>query len=96
MKSITLQDLPRLQYQNQFTATAPLIAKDRIYYVTRVRAAGAWTIIGRSNSQDPEDRVRSVQGTGTEQFLLPLCFDSIVSMAGVTDILGFWVPATEF
>jgi hypothetical protein len=98
MKSITLQDLERLQFQNQFTrpGNLPLNNKKRIYYITRVRASGAWSIQGLSNSQDPEERNRTVQGNGTDQFYIPLCFDSITSMTGIQDIMGFWSPASEF
>lgn len=97
MKSITLQDLERLQYQNQFTrpGNQPLNDPKRIYYITRVRASGGWTINGKSNSQDPSERLRTVQGSGTEQFYPILCFSSIESMTGVQDIMGFWSPATE-
>ncbi|WCL50718.1 hypothetical protein [Leptospira sp. GIMC2001] len=98
MKSISLQDIQRVRYQNQFTrpGNLPLNIPERIYYITRVRASGAWTIQGKSNSQDPDERLRTIQGSGTEQFYSVLCFDSIDSMTGVQDISGFWVPAQEF
>ncbi|NCN09671.1 MAG: hypothetical protein GW938_07485 [Leptospira sp.] len=98
MKSITLQDYELLKFQNQFTrpGNLPLNDPKRIYYITRVRATGSWTINGKGNSKDPEERIRTVSGNGTEQFYIPLCFDSIQSMTGVQDIMGFWSSASEF
>lgn len=98
MKSITLQDYEVLKFQNQFTKLGNVQLNDpkRIYYITRIKASGNWNLNGKSNSKDPDERFRSVTGSGTEQFYIPLCFDTVDSMTGVQETNGFWSHAVEF
>ncbi|EMJ62100.1 MULTISPECIES: hypothetical protein [Leptospira] len=94
-KSITLQDIGRIQYQNQFTVlgTESLNDSGRLYYITNIHALGDWTISVKGNNADQKLTNYSRSGTGDFQFFLPLCV-SEVSFSGVIEVSGFWVNAS--
>ncbi|RHX83301.1 hypothetical protein [Leptospira stimsonii] len=94
-KSITLQDIGRIQYQNQFTVSGTEILNDpgRLYYITNIHALGGWTISAKGNNADQKLTIYSRSGTGDFQFLLPLCI-SEASFTGVTEVSGFWANAS--
>ncbi|TGK41216.1 hypothetical protein [Leptospira andrefontaineae] len=95
MKSLTFQDLARLQLQNQFNIPGSVELNDpkKLYFITAIHATGAWTILGSTLNQDPKFRPFTKNGTGPIQFLFPLCLEE-ASFSGILEVTGFFIPAT--
>ncbi|OOV43058.1 hypothetical protein B1J93_08765 [Leptospira kirschneri serovar Pomona] len=94
-KSITLQDLNRIQFQNQFTVSgnSVLNSTDKLYFITAIHANGNWTMNVRGNNSDPNFRNYSRKGNGDTQFFIPVCANEI-SFSGVIEFSGFWTNSS--
>ncbi|PNV74384.1 hypothetical protein BES34_014295 [Leptospira inadai serovar Lyme] len=97
MKSISLQDLARLQFQNQFTVpgTEVLNDPDKLYFITAIEATGPWTISIKSENQDEKFRTFTRTGKGPEQFFLPVCVDE-ATFTGVSEVSGFYLKTNRY
>ncbi|EIE01424.1 hypothetical protein [Leptospira licerasiae] len=95
MKSLTFQDLARLQLQNQFNILGTEELKDpkKLYFITAIHASGPWTIQGKTLNQDPKFRPFVKNGSGPIQFLFPLCLEE-ATFSGAIEVTGFFIPST--
>jgi len=105
MKSITLQDIQRLSFQNQFSVSAADFAtkladpdknKGRVYYIMAVVAVGAWTLTGQTGNSDPELRPVVYSGTGNTEFHHFRCMQDLTGQTGISEIHGFWANASQY
>ncbi|AXR66622.1 hypothetical protein [Leptospira mayottensis] len=94
-KSITLQDLNRIQFQNQFTLSGNLVlnSKDKLYFISAIHANGNWTMNVKGNNSDSNFRNYTRKGNGDIQFFIPICANEI-SFTGVIEFSGFWINSS--
>ncbi|EKR52693.1 hypothetical protein LEP1GSC079_5238 [Leptospira interrogans str. FPW1039] len=94
-KSIILQDINRIQFQNQFTLSGNSIlnSNDRLYFITAIRSDGSWQMNVKGNNSDPNFRNYSRKGNGDFQFMIPICANEI-SFTGVIEFSGFWINSS--
>lgn len=101
-------DFQKLSFKNQFTVTNPNTLNDttKIYFITEVQSAGAWTldVIGFSdvfedptvvgaNARDYSRYTRS--GNGAKEFLWPIAVAEIKGSSGITRISGFYINSLK-
>jgi hypothetical protein len=86
---IPLQDLQRGQFENQFTV-APgdsIFDNDYAFFITRVQAGGGWSISQVSIKKEKY----TIQGSGTEQFYIPIACLKGTVFSGITSVSGFYL-----
>lgn len=93
---IQRQDIDRAKCSNHFTlqgSAGALVLQDpnRIYAITEVRAAGAWSCTF-SNS-DPDGLVYTRNGSGSGQFNPVPWVGEVFNFTGIQEVSGFWIPA---
>lgn len=91
--TLKLLDFHRFQFEHQFSLPPadPLFQDTtKRFFITSINAGGGWSINYKIVDQEkPYTRT----GSGSTQFYLPLCTESKITTAGITEISGFWIPA---
>lgn len=86
---IPMQDLQRGQFENQFTVSPadPIFNENHVFFISRVQAAGAWSINQVSVKKD----TYTISGSGNEQFYLPIACLTGTVFIGIAKISGFYL-----
>lgn len=92
---IQAQDVARAPYANHFTVphsggAVTLINDKKIFAITEVRSAGAWSCIYFNSDEEGIEYTRN--GNGNASFFIPWVAEHL-RFTGVTEVSGYWIPA---